>query len=223
LGPLDIKSNLEIVRARIARACQRSGRSIEDITLIGVTKTEKAEVIRQAHDLGLRDFGENRVMEAADKIKSLADLQPRPTWHMIGHLQTNKLRTALEFFDLIQSVDSVHLAGAINKSIENKIPVFLQVNVSGEASKSGFSLADFPGAFELISKMPGLEIKGLMTIAPQAENAEEVRPIFRKLNRLKETCHLKDLSMGMTHDFEVAIEEGATLIRVGRAIFGERN
>ena len=218
----DIKKNLEAVRFRIARACLRSGRSIEEVTLIAVTKTEDTEVIKTAFELGLRNFGESRVQEAESKIKQLSDLQPKPIWHMIGHLQTNKLRTALDIFDTFQSVDSLNLAEAINRHTVRKIPVLIQVNVSEEATKGGFSVAGISKVIAQISSLSNLRIKGLMTIAPLVKNAEEVRPIFRKLRELRDTLNLEHLSMGMTDDFEIAIEEGATMIRIGRALFGER-
>jgi PLP dependent protein len=222
LNSSDIKKNLEAVRFRIAQACLRSGRSIEEVTLIAVTKTEDTEVIKTAFELGLRNFGENRVQEAESKIKQLSDLQPKPTWHMIGHLQTNKLKTALDIFDTFQSVDSLNLAEAINRHTVRKIPVLIQVNVSEEATKGGFLVAGISKVIAQISLLSNLKIKGLMTIAPLVKNAEEVRPIFRKLRDLRDTLNLEHLSMGMTDDFEIAVEEGATMIRIGRALFGER-
>jgi pyridoxal phosphate enzyme (YggS family) len=222
LTPSDIKANLGAVQYRIAQACLRSGRPINDVTLIAVTKTENANVIQTAFELGLRNFGENRVQEAEGKIKFLSCLQPKPAWHMIGHLQSNKLKTALELFDIIHSVDSIDIAGAINRRAVKKMPILIQVNVAGEASKSGFSLSGFSEAYKAIAILPNLEVKGLMTIAPLVQNPEEVRPVFRKLRELRDSLHLEHLSMGMTDDFEVAIEEGATLIRIGRALFGER-
>lgn len=222
MTPADVKVNLEAVQERIAQACHRSGRAIKDVTLIAVTKTEDVNIIQRAFELGIRDFGESRVQEAEKKINFLSGLQPRPAWHMIGHLQSNKLKTALEIFDVIQSIDSIDIAEAINRRAIRIIPIFIQVNISGEATKSGFSVSGVSRSFEEISNLPNLEVKGLMTIAPQVENAEEVRPLFRKLRELRDSFHLEHLSMGMTDDFEVAVEEGATLVRIGRALFGER-
>ena len=218
----DIGANIDQVRERIARACQRVGRSPEEITLIAVTKTVKSSAIATAFELGIRHFGENRVQEAVAKIGQLSGLKPRPTWHMVGHLQTNKAKVAVEIFDIIHSVDSIRLAEVISRRAERTIPILLEVNVSGEASKSGFSLADVEPALEAIVRLPQLEIRGLMTIAPMVADAEQVRPVFRQLSSLRDSLGLKQLSMGMTDDFEVAIEEGATLVRIGRAIFGER-
>jgi PLP dependent protein len=222
LAPADIKANLEAVHQRIERACRRSGRPVNDVTLIAVTKTEGEDAVRTAFDLGIRNFGENRVQEANRKIGYLFGLQPQPTWHMIGHLQSNKLKTALEIFDFIQSIDSTYLAQAINRRAAGKVPVFLQVNLAGETTKSGFSLMGISQAFKEIVTLPNLEVKGLMTIAPQVKDPEEVRPLFRKLRELRDSFRLEHLSMGMTDDFEIAIEEGATMVRIGRAIFGER-
>jgi PLP dependent protein len=222
LAPADIQSNLEAVHRRIAQACLRSGRSTRDVILVAVTKTEDVKTIQTAFDLGLRNFGESRVQEAERKIKFLSGLKPRPTWHMIGHLQSNKVNPALGIFDIIQSIDSLNLAEAVSRRAMHKIPVFLEVNVSGEASKKGFSIPGLSHSFDAISKLPKLEVRGLMTIAPQVENVEEVRPLFRKLRELRDSLHLEHLSMGMTDDFEVAIEEGATMVRIGRALFGER-
>jgi PLP dependent protein len=222
LTPADIKTNLENIRHRILQACLRSGRSVQDVTIVAVTKTESETAIQTAFELGIRNFGENRVQEAVKKILNLACLQPRPVWHMIGHLQSNKIKTALEIFDIIQSVDSLDIAVAVNGRASRRIPVLIQVNISGEESKGGISAADFPRSFGLISGLPNLEVKGLMTIAPLVEDAEKVRPVFRKLKEIGDAFGLKQLSMGMTDDFEVAIEEGATMVRIGRALFGER-
>jgi pyridoxal phosphate enzyme (YggS family) len=222
LTPADIKINLENVRHRIAQACLRSGRSVQDITIVAVTKTENETAIQTAFELGIRNFGENRVQEADKKILNLSCLRPRPVWHMIGHLQSNKIKTALERFDIIQSIDSIDIAVAVNGRTRRQMPVMIQVNISGEESKGGIPVEDFPQSFELISRLPNLGIKGLMTIAPLVEDAEKVRPVFRKLKELGDKFKLKQLSMGMTDDFEVAIEEGATMVRIGRALFGER-
>ena len=218
----DIKANIEQVRKRITRACQRADRSPEEITLIAVTKTVAPSAVATAYELGLRHFGENRVQEAEAKIGQLSALKPRPTWHMVGHLQTNKAQVAVAIFDIIHSVDSIRLAEVLSRRAPKTLPILLEVNVAGEASKSGFPLAEVEPALEAITRLPQLEIRGLMTIAPMVADAEEVRPVFRKLRSLRDSLGLKHLSMGMTDDFEVAIEEGATLVRIGRAIFGER-
>jgi pyridoxal phosphate enzyme (YggS family) len=218
-----IESNLKLINDRIYNACRRSGRSSEEVTLVAVTKTVNAEAVRTAYDLGLRHFGENRVQEATAKIEELAQERPAITWHMIGHLQTNKAGQAARYFDIIESIDSVRLANLINGNLQQKMPVLLQVNVAGEDTKSGFELSEIHRAVAEIGKLDKLEIKGLMTIAPLTGNPEEVRPVFRKLRELRDDLKLEQLSMGMTDDFEVAIEEGATIVRIGRAIFGERS
>jgi pyridoxal phosphate enzyme (YggS family) len=218
----DVAANLERLNERIARACERSGRRPEDVTLVAVTKTVSADEIRAAYICGITNFGENRVQEAAAKINQLTGLEPQPTWHMIGHLQTNKAKAAVELFDIIHSVDSVRLAGVLSRQASESLPVLLEVNVSGESSKGGFTLAEVTPALAEVTSMPHLEIKGLMTVAPLVADPERVRPVFRWLRQLRDELGLEHLSMGMTDDFEVAIEEGATIIRVGRAIFGER-
>jgi PLP dependent protein len=218
----DIKANLESIQERIAVACRRAGRSPEEVTLIAVTKTVDPASIELAFEAGVRNFGENRVQEAGAKISRLSCLSPRPTWHLIGHLQSNKVKTALELFDFIQSIDSVELAEAINRRAPHKMPVLLEINAGEEATKSGFHFGDIPAAMAAISGLSNLEVRGFMTVAPLAEDPETVRPLFRKLRELKDSFHLEHLSMGMTDDFEVAIGEGATMVRLGRAIFGER-
>jgi len=218
----DIETNIEVVRERIASACQRVGRSPDEITIVAVTKKVEPPAIATAFKLGIRHFGENRVQEAVTKIGQLSWLEPRPTWHMVGHLQTNKAKVAVEVFDIIHSVDSIRLAEVISRRAERTIPILLEVNVAGEVSKGGFSLTEVEPALEAIARLPRLEIRGLMTIAPMVTDAEQVRPILRQLRSLRDSLGLKQLSMGMTDDFEVAIEEGATLVRIGRAIFGER-
>ncbi len=218
----DIKVNIEQVRERIASACQRVGRSPDEVTMVAVTKMVEPSAIATAFELGIRHFGENRVQEAEGKIGQLSGLEPRPTWHMVGHLQTNKAKVAVEIFDIVHSVDSIRLAEVLSRRTRKTLPILLEVNVSGEASKSGFPLAEVEPALEAIRRLPGLEIRGLMTIAPMVADAEQVRPIFQQLRSLRDSLGLEQLSMGMTDDFEVAIEEGTTLVRIGRAIFGER-
>lgn len=223
MSPADIKLNLDRLNQRIAAACGRVGRSPADITLIAVSKTVEAEVMLAAYRCGIRHFGENRVQEGQRKRPLLGQLEPHPALHLIGHLQSNKINPALEIFDMIQSIDSVSLAEAINQRSTRKFPVLLEVNIGEEASKSGFSSTELLPAFETISRLPHLDIQGLMTVAPIFSQREEVRPIFRRLRELRERLKLKHLSMGMTDDFEIAIEEGATMIRIGRAIFGDRD
>lgn len=220
--------NLEEIRKRMAGACERAGRDANSVQLLAVTKTHPPEVVQQATELGLTLFGENKVQEAKAKIPHCPG---RARWHMIGHLQSNKCRDAVELFEMIQSVDSLHLAEEINKRSEQAakdMPILLEVNIVGEATKFGYKpeqlLADLP----MLNGLPRLQIHGLMTIPPWAPVAEKVRPAFRRLRELKERCEqilgapLPQLSMGMSGDFEVAIEEGATLVRIGTALFGER-
>jgi PLP dependent protein len=218
----DLRTNLETVYRRIEQACLRSRRRADEITLVAVTKTVSPPLIEMAHKMGIHHFGENRVQEAQQKFASLDHLQPRPVWHLIGHLQSNKVKPALALFDVIHSVDTVEIASAISRRAQKQVPVFLEVNVAGEATKSGFSLAEIQPAFTAITQMPNLEVQGLMTVAPFVPDPELVRPVFRKLRELRDTLHLVHLSMGMTADFEVAIEEGATMVRIGQAIFGAR-
>jgi pyridoxal phosphate enzyme (YggS family) len=217
-----IEKNLLEIKELIYRACQRSSRNPDDISLVAVTKLVDIEKVKRAVELGIKDIGENRVQEAEGKISGLIDLKQEITWHMIGHLQSNKVKLAVRLFDMIQSVDSIRLASILDSHSCN-LPVLLEVNVSGEHSKNGFKEEELKRAMEEIRSTTGLNVKGLMTVAPLVNDAEEVRPIFRRLRKLAESLDLQHLSMGMTDDFEVAIEEGATIIRLGRAIFGERS
>lgn len=219
---MDIEANIREVRNRIELACQRSHRLPDEITLVAVTKGVEASVIRTAFDSGIRNFGENRIQEAEGKITRLTDFKPAVTWHMVGHLQSNKARVALELFDIIHSVDSVKLAGILNRLSRKTLPVLLEVNVSGESTKAGFSPDEVTEAVKDIKRLPNLKLMGLMTVAPLVAEPEKVRPVFRKLRELRDLSGLEHLSMGMTDDFEVAVEEGATMIRVGRAIFSDR-
>jgi pyridoxal phosphate enzyme (YggS family) len=218
----DIEANIKEVQKRIAQACERAGRSPGEVTLVAVTKTVAPSAIEAAFQVGIRHFGENRIQEAEAKLGQLQNLNPRPTWHMVGHLQTNKAKTALELFDIIHSVDSIKLAEVLSRRAERKVPILLEVNIASEESKFGFAEEGLASAIKQISLLPNLEIKGLMTIAPLVEDQEEVRPVFRRLRQLRDSLGLEHLSMGMTDDFEVAIEEGATMVRIGRAIFGPR-
>ena len=220
---MTIEQNVCDLQSRIARACQRAGRSPDEVTLIAVSKTVQAIAIEAAFNAGIRDFGESRVQEAKTKIAQLQKLKPGIIWHMVGHLQTNKAKTAAAIFDIIHSVDSLNLAETLNNCSPKRLPILIQVNVSAEATKGGFMLSEVPETVKQMRGLPNLEVQGLMTIAPWVENAEEVRPVFRRLRQLRDALGLKHLSMGMSDDFEVAIEEGATLVRIGRAIFGERS
>ena len=220
-----VAERLQAVRLRIADACARTGRSPDEVTLVAVTKGFPPEAVREAAAAGVRHFGENRIQEAQAKLPALGDLSPKPTWHMVGHLQTNKVKTALNLFDIIQSVDSFHLAEAINRRAPqpDRVPVLLGVNVAAEPAKYGFSPDELPSQAEAIRRLPGLDVRGLMTVAPMTDDREQLRPIFRRLRQLAQSLQLPELSMGMTDDFETAVEEGASIVRVGRAIFGERN
>ena len=218
-----IAERLDAVRLRIAAACLRGGRSPEDVTLVAVVKGFPPAAVREAVAAGVRHLGENRVQEAAARRPPLDDLPPDVVWHMVGHLQTNKVATALNLFDIIQSVDSLHLAQAVSGRAHIDVPVFLEVNVAGEATKYGFAPDDLPAAAEAIARLPHIEVRGLMTVAPLLADQQQARPVFRRLRELGRALGLHELSMGMTDDFEVAVEEGATLVRIGRAIFGERS
>jgi len=219
-----VAERLQAVRLRIADACARAGRSPDEVTLVAVTKGFPPEAVREAAAAGVRHFGENRIQEAQAKLPALGDLSPKPTWHMVGHLQTNKVKTALNLFDIIQSVDSFHLAEAINRRAPqpDRVPVLLEVNVAAETAKYGFSPDELPSQAEAIRRLPGLDVRGLMTVAPITDDPETVRLVFFRLRELRDSVGLRELSMGMTDDFEAAIEEGATMVRVGRAIFGPR-
>ena len=225
-----LAANIAQVRANIATAAQRAGRSADEIRLVAVSKTVAVELVKIAYNLGVTHFGENRVQDALPKI---ADFHPQGMyWHMIGHLQSNKASKVVASFDSVQSVDSLHLAEALHRHAAEqgkRLPVLLQVNVSGEASKEGMTPAETPDVARQIATLSALEVQGLMTIAPLVENAEAVRPVFRALRDLRERlqnevphCSWHELSMGMTDDYRIAIEEGATIVRIGRAIFGER-
>ena len=210
-------------------ACERAGRDPGAVTLLPVTKAQPPEAVDDGARLGLTLFGENKVQEARAKIP----LCPaRLRWHMIGHLQTNKCRDAVELFEMIQSVDSLHLAEEINKRADQSgktMPVLLEVNLAGEASKSGYAPAQLLSDLPAVNRLPRLEIQGLMTVPPYTADPGRLRPIFRQLRELKQRCEatlgapLPHLSMGMSGDFEIAIEEGATIIRIGTALFGPRS
>jgi pyridoxal phosphate enzyme (YggS family) len=218
-----IGHNIEILRGRIGRACSRSSRDVSEVTLIAVSKNCDSRAIRAALDCGLSDFGENRVQEAIGKYGELADARRQLRLHFIGHLQSNKAVDALQVVDIIHSIDTVRLATLMSEKAGSPVPVFLQVNLAGEQTKYGFSREELDRAVESISALRNIVILGLMAIAPVYNDAEEARPLFAALRGLNSAYGYKELSMGMTDDFEVAIEEGATMIRIGRAIFGERS
>ncbi len=224
-----IAANLVAVRARIASAAEAAGRDPATVTLIAVTKTLPPAAIRAAYAAGARHFGENRVQEAATKIPQLA--LPDAHWEMIGTLQRNKVRAALDHFTRIHSVDGIDLAREIDRIAGERgrvVPALVQVNVAGEATKHGVTVAEALSLARAISTLPHLRGVGLMTVAPIADDPEAVRPIFRRLRELRDMLlaevgpSWQELSMGMTDDFPAAIAEGATLVRVGRAIFGAR-
>ena len=225
-----IEENLKQLRERINSACKKVGREPEEIVLVCVTKTVKIEEIKKLIDLGISDIGESYIQDALDKFKQLNELglEDRINWHMMGHLQKNKAKYAVRLFSLIHSVDSFNLAIELDRCaqrIGKVVDILVQVNTSGESSKFGVSPQELRDLVNNISNLDNLRIKGLMTIAPFSDNPEASRPFFRKLRLLKEKLNnplLSTLSMGMTQDFEVAIEEGANMLRIGRAIFGER-
>lgn len=217
-----LAERLEAVQQRIRQAAERAGRSPQEVVVVAVSKGFPVEVIRQALAAGLAHIGENRVQEAEPKIATLRQEGYHPTWHMVGHVQTNKVKTVLKLFDIIHSVDSWRLAEAVNRYATRPVPILLEVNVAGEASKFGFTPAETLKAAETVGRLPRIELRGLMTVAPLVSDPEEVRPVFRRLRELRDALGLRDLSMGMTDDFEVAVEEGATMVRIGRAIFGKR-
>ena len=220
-----IAANIEALRARIDAAARRAGRDPVRVTLVGASATSKGvtnEMVLAALDAGLRDFGENYVQEAQQRMAELGPRAREATWHFIGHLQTNKVPAALPLFDTIESVDSLKLARTISRRAEKPVRILLEVNVSGEASKHGFAPSEVAGAVAEIASLPNIELAGLMTMAPEVADAEETRPVFQALRQLAEANGLKELSMGMTNDFEVAVEEGATMVRIGRALFAGR-
>ena len=225
---MGIAENLDLVRTRIKQACERVGCEPSSVSIVAVSKGHPPEAVNEAAKLGIKTFGENKVQEAKSKIPVCVS---GISWHLIGHLQTNKARNAVELFDMIHSVDSLKLAEELNKraeKIEKKIPILIEINVSGEVSKFGYVPELLIGEIDKIALLPNLNLQGLMTMAPFTENPEETRPVFRKLRELKKRCEqllnqtLPHLSMGMSNDFEIAIEEGATIVRIGTAIFGER-
>jgi hypothetical protein len=227
-GAVSLTDNLHTIQQRIRSACERAGRDPAGVTLLAVTKTHPPETVRAAVEAGQFLFGENKVQEAKAKIPLCPG---KARWHFIGHLQSNKCRDAVHFFEMIQSVDSLALAVEIHKRAEQaakRMPVLLEVNVAGEASKFGYAPDRLLTELAALNDLKRLEIHGLMTVPPWTAEPEKVRPHFRRLRELKEHCErildapLPHLSMGMTGDFEIAIEEGATMVRIGTALFGER-
>jgi pyridoxal phosphate enzyme (YggS family) len=227
-----LSERLENVRSRIGSCAERCKRSPDDITLVTVSKTHPAEAIREAISLGLTDFGENRVQEAETKIPVIG--REIAKWHLIGHLQSNKARRAVELFDVIHSLDSAPLAQRLDRMCEEvnraTLPVLIQVDLGHEATKTGVAEGELPEVVSTVQGCHRLQLIGLMTLPPFFESSEGVRPFFRRLRELRDELRTSgafgdrrgELSMGMTHDFEIAIEEGATIVRVGTAIFGER-
>lgn len=226
-----LENQLTEVEKKIEKACERAGRSREEVTLIAVSKTKPVEVLQEAYDLGVRTFGENKVQELVDKYEALPkDIH----WHMIGHLQTNKVKYIVDKVDMIHSVDSLKLAETIEKEAAKKncvVKILVEVNVAEEESKFGLKIEEVVPFIEKIAAFPHIRVCGLMTIAPFVENSEENRGIFANLHKLSvdimdkniDNVNVNILSMGMTNDYEVAIEEGATMVRVGTGIFGVRN
>ena len=231
---MPVAENIAHVRSRIAAAARRTGRKPEDVVLMAVSKTVSPDRIREAYKAGLRLFGESRVQEMAAKADALRDLKDAE-WHLIGHLQTNKSLKAAELFGAVESVDSVRLAEKLNATTEQvgkTLAVLIEINVGGEAAKSGLApeSSELQAILQAAKRLPYLEFRGLMTVPPFTEDPDGARPFFRRLRKLRdEIAHARwpsvsmdVLSMGMSHDFEVAIEEGSTCVRIGTAIFGER-
>ncbi|MCX5801742.1 MAG: YggS family pyridoxal phosphate-dependent enzyme [Candidatus Eisenbacteria bacterium] len=226
----EIRARLDCLAERVESAAARAGRNPAEVTVVAVAKTIPVEVVEKAIELGVKHVGENRVQEASPKFDRIGR---KVTWHMVGHLQTNKVKRALEIFDVIQSVDSVRLGGAISDraaATGRTADVLLEVNTSGEATKYGFDPDELAGHVEQMCVLEGIRVRGLMTVGPLAEQPDDARGAFVLLRRLGEkisslgfpNVDMSVLSMGMSGDFEVAIEEGATVIRVGTAVFGER-
>ena len=241
----DIEGNLTRVHDKIADAASRAGRDPADVTLVAVTKTFSADVVLAAYEAGARHFGENRPREGVSKMTALEAYlsDSPPTWHMIGHIQSRKARRVVEYYNVVHSVDRLKIAHGLSQYANEagcQLPVLLECNVSGEGSKFGFPLEDwqeeeqrrkaFFSAVAEILELPGLQVQGLMTMPPYVDDPEDVRPLFVSLRLLRDALRERfpagdwgHLSMGMTNDFEVAVEEGATMVRVGRGIFGARH
>lgn len=226
-----LKENLQSVEENIKKACEKAGRNREDVTLIAVSKTKPVEMLQEIYDQNIRNFGENKVQEMCDKMEVLPkDIK----WHMIGHLQTNKIKYIIGKTELIHSVDSLHLAQEISKQAvkhDVQTDILIEINIANEQTKFGIDAGDTIQLVREIAALPNIHIKGLMTIAPFVENPEDNRLYFRRIHQLSvditkeniDNVNMDILSMGMTGDYMVAIEEGATMVRVGTGIFGERN
>jgi pyridoxal phosphate enzyme (YggS family) len=232
---MPVAENIARVRERMKAAATRAGRNVDEVSLMAVTKTVSPELIRAAYQAGLQVFGENRVQEFAEKVDSLRDLS-NAEWHMIGHLQTNKAAKAAELFAAVDSIDSLRLAQKLNSAAQQqtakRLEVLIEINVGGEVAKTGVA-PESPDLEEILQSVPSLhhlEIRGLMTIPPFTNDPQESRPYFRRLRELQKQISdraltgvsMNVLSMGMSHDFEIAVEEGSTCVRLGTAIFGER-
>ncbi len=229
-----LRARAEASLGRIAAAAARSGRDAREVTLVAVTKTHPASLIREAFGAGLREFGENRVQEAEGKIEELRQETVGARWHLIGRLQANKVRRAARLFDVVHTVDSAALAERLERVCEEdgreRLDVLIQVDLAGETTKGGARVDELPAVVETLKGCRRLRLKGLMTLPPFHDDVELVRPYFRRLRELRDGLRASEvfgegageLSMGMSHDYEVAIEEGATLVRVGTALFGER-
>jgi PLP dependent protein len=217
-----IGERIDLVRKRIAAAADRAGRDPASVRLIGVVKDVSPAALEEALRAGLGDLGENYTQEAERHREALGPVERAPSWHLIGHLQTNKAAAAVRLFDTIQSIDSVRLAQQLSAKTASPLRILLEVNVAGEPSKYGLAPAEVARTVSDLARVEHLELVGLMTIAPSVSSPEDARPVFQQLRELAEANALHELSMGMTGDFEVAVEEGATMVRIGRAIFGER-
>jgi pyridoxal phosphate enzyme (YggS family) len=230
-----LRARLEAINQRIAAACERAGRQTSEITLVAVSKTVSAPRIREAIEAGVRTLGESRVQEAGAKIPELSAIsaERKVQWHLIGHLQSNKAQRAVELFDAVHSVDDLKLAERLDRLASRsgkRLPIFIEVNLGGEESKTGAAPDEVLPLCEQVGKLPRLELKGLMVVPPFSDNPEDARPFFRHLRRLRDEARqagavggsFNDLSMGMSDDFEIAIEEGATFVRIGAALFGAR-
>jgi len=227
-SPSTVAENVAALQERVEQAAKRAGRKASDVTIVGVSKTFPAERVREAFELGIRHFGENRVQEWESKAPIVERLGA--TWHLVGHLQRNKAARAIRLFHTIDSVDSLPLAEKLNTAAGEgrRLPILIEVRLDPNVSKSGCDPADLPRLAEGILLMPRLELRGLMTVPELTADPGEVRPVFRRLREMRDTisrqldCPLPELSMGMSRDFDIAIEEGATQVRIGTALFGSR-
>jgi pyridoxal phosphate enzyme (YggS family) len=222
---MSIADNVASLRARIEAAAARAGRDPASVRLVGASAISKGvsdAAVLEALAAGVTDFGENWLQEAEERIERFASqVNGMVTWHFIGHVQRNKAPGVLKAFDIIHSVDSLRLAERLSERAEHPARILLEVNVAGDASKYGFAPSEVAEAVTTIARLPNLDLAGLMTMAPQVADTEDTRPVFRTLRELAVANGLPELSMGMTEDFEVAVEEGATMVRIGRALFGQ--